>query len=222
LQPEDHSISVLVKQDMGAGRLAARYAPGDRIFYRAGSQELGIADGSEVSVVRADAKTNTLTVATRDGNEIAYNPALTRKMTARSSIFREEERDIAIGERVRFTATMNGAKAGAFGILEVVGEDKAVIIRLDTGKSIHLTSDQPKNLDYGYTAENIHQARTNRVLIAKDFAQDGMEKLSAHVHDLSVYHSKTVESGTMGTEKSPAVLGQSFQILEPDEIGITR
>lgn len=220
LQTEQHSIAVLVEQDFGTGRLAARYAPGDRISYRTGSQELGIADGSEAPVVRVDAKTNTLTVATRDGSEVSYNPALTRKMTAQSSIYREEDRDITIGERIRFTASGDGVKAGAFGSVERVDEEKTLTVRLDNGKSVQVPPDQTRNLDYGYTVESINQARTSRVLVANDLTQkEGMEKLTSHVRDLSIYNAPTIELSSASMGKSQDL---STQSIELESVGIGR
>ena len=86
---ESQPHSILVEQDFGNPRLAANYAPGDQIHYKAGSpSEHGIADNSAAAVLSVDVHANTLTIATRDGNEASYNPALLRKQTdkARSTV----------------------------------------------------------------------------------------------------------------------------------------
>ena len=94
-----------VERDLGNPRLAANYAPDDRINYRKGSpEEHGIADNSSATVVSVDARSNLLTVETREGDRVSYNPALLKQQTDRSTVYSEESREFAEGERIQFTA----------------------------------------------------------------------------------------------------------------------
>ena len=54
-----------------------------------------------------DASKNLLTIETRDGDLIAYDPAGLRSVTAKSTVYREDLREVAIGERIQFTAALN-------------------------------------------------------------------------------------------------------------------
>jgi conjugative relaxase-like TrwC/TraI family protein len=77
LTSESPSHSILVEQEFSDLRLAANYSPDDQIHYKAGSPvEHGISDKSIATVLSVDAHANMLTVASRDGNEASYNPAL--------------------------------------------------------------------------------------------------------------------------------------------------
>ena len=66
-----------------------------------------------------------LTVATRDGNEASYNPALLKRLTGQSTVYREEQRDVAVGERIRLHRFGPGQpilRSGDFATVERIGE----------------------------------------------------------------------------------------------------
>jgi hypothetical protein len=141
LAAESRVISILVKQDFGNPRVAAKYAPGDEIHYKAGSPaEHGIADNSAATVLSVDARANTFTVATRDGNEVYYNPALLKRQTAQSTVYREEQREVAAGERIRFTDSDRNSpiRSGDFATVERIGENSTLSVRVDNGTSVEL------------------------------------------------------------------------------------
>ncbi len=201
LAAESGVISILVKQDFGNHRLAAKYAPGDEIHYKAGSPaEHGIADNSAATVLSVDARANTLTVATRDGNEVSYNPALLKKQTAQSTVYREEQREVAVGERIRFTASDRDApiRSGDFATVEQIKEDNALSVRLDNGKSIELGPDRARHIEYGYAVETAQGASTDRILVTGDASQltqrqEAFARLSSHARDLALYTSDSRE-----------------------------
>ena len=201
LASESRSVPILVEQHFGNFRLAANYAPGDKMHYRSGSPaKHGIANNSTATVRLVDARANTLTVETRDSNDISYNPALTGKLTGHSSVFREEQRDIAVGERITFTATDRDAhiRSGDFGTVERIREDNSLSVRLDNGKSVDLDSERARNIDYGYAVEASHHPAVDRVLITGDARQLAQEKnmfahLSPQTRDLVLYTSGSRE-----------------------------
>ena len=49
-------------------------------------------------MVSVDARSNLLTVETREGDRVSYNPALLKQQTDRSSVYMEESRVLAQGE----------------------------------------------------------------------------------------------------------------------------
>jgi hypothetical protein len=201
LAGESRSVPILVEQHFANPRLAANYAPGDEIHYKVGSLlEHGIADNSTATVLSVDARANALTVATRDGNETSYNPALLKTQTAQSTVYREEQREVAVGERIRFTDSDRDAhiRVGNFATVERIGEDNALSVRLDNGKSAELDDDHARHIEYGYAVESAHRVAVDRVLITGDASQlaqqqDALARLSPHTRDLSLYTSDSRE-----------------------------
>ena len=100
------AVPVLVEKDTGSKMRVESYEPGDKIHYKTGSPSLhGIPHDSEATVVSTKPRGNVLAVqldATRE--EISYNPAQLRTQTRESQTYQEETREIAQGERIRFTS----------------------------------------------------------------------------------------------------------------------
>jgi len=217
LAAESRSVPILVEQHFGNPRLAANYAPGDEIHFRVGSAvEHSIADNSTARVLSVDARANTLTVATRDGNETSFNPVLLKTQTAQSTVYREEQRDIAVGERVTLTASDRDAhiRSGEFATVERIGEDNALSVRLDNGKSIELDPDKARHIEYGYVVDTAQRAAVDRVLVTGDASQlahqqEALTRLSPHIRDLALYTSDSreyaVEKNVPGTEIGPSL-----------------
>lgn len=217
LASESHSVLVLVERELGNPRLAANYAPGEEIHYKTGSPvEHGIADNSTATVLSVDVRANTLTVATRDGNEVSYNPALMKKQTGESTVYHKEHRDIAVGERIIFTESDREAhtRSGDFGTVARIADDKALSVRLDNGKSIELTPQQTRHIEYGYAVEAPPLAAVDRVLVTGDATQlaeqqEAFARLSPHLRDLAVFASDrrqfAVEKTVPGAEIAPSI-----------------
>jgi len=201
LAPESHSVPVLVEQNFDNPRLASNYAPGDKVHYKAGSPaEHGIADNSTAAILSVDARANTLTVSTRDGNEASYNPALLKKLTGQSTAYREEQRDLAVGERITFTTTDRNAhiRSGDFAAVEKIGEDGMLGVHLDNGKAIELTPVQARHIEYGYVLEVPPHVAVDRVLVTGDAPQlaehqEAFARLYPHTRDLALYTSDSRE-----------------------------
>ena len=242
LADESRAVPILVEQHLGNRRLATNYAPGDKIHYRVGSPaEHGIADNSTATVLSVDARANTLTVATLDGNEVSYNPALTKKLTGQSSVFREEQRDLAVGERIQLTHSDRSShvRSGDFATVERVGEDNSLSVRLDNGKSVDLDAERARHIDYGYAVEDSHRTAVDRVLITGDAPQLAREEkmfahLSPETRDLVLYTSDSrqlvtekaipgVEIGVAPdgiTSNMASVSPLSVPVVEMEELGI--
>jgi conjugative relaxase-like TrwC/TraI family protein len=194
---ESRSLPILAERDLGNPRLAANYAPGDEIHYKAGSPiEHGIANNSAATVLSVDARANNLTVATRDGNEVSYNPALTKKQTGESRVYREEYRDLAVGERILFTEPDREAhtRPRDFGTVARIADDNALSVQLDNGKSVELTQAQTRHIEYGYVLEAPPRAAVDRILVSGDASQLAQQEkmftqISSHTRDLALYTS---------------------------------
>jgi conjugative relaxase-like TrwC/TraI family protein len=224
LAAEGRSVPVLVERNLGNPRLAANYAPGDEIHYKAGSPaKHGIADNSIATVLSVDAHTNAVTVATRDGNEVSYNSALMKKLTGESTVYREEHRDLAVGERIIFTESNREAhtRSGDFGTVARIADDSALSVHLDNGKSVELTPEQTQHIDYGYAVEAAPRAAVDCVLITGDASQiaeqqEAFARLSPHLRDLAIYTSDSRELGLKktapGAEIASSVRGLSSNL----------
>ena len=230
LAPESRSVPILVEQHFGNPRLAANYTPGDEIHYKAGSLvEHGIADNSTVTVLSVDARANTLTIATRDGNETSYNPALLKKQTAQSTVYREEQRDLAVGERIALTASDRDAhiRSGDFATVERIGEDGTPSVRLDNGKSLELEPQMARHIEYGYVVETAQRAPVDRVLVTGEASQlaqqqEALTRLSPHIRDFSLYMSDSREMSVgralPGSEIAPSVTELSLSLGTPSSV----
>jgi len=106
---QEHRIRTLVPRQAltGADRTwAERYEVGDVLRYSRASKETGIAKGTYAHVKSIDTAANRLTVELRDGTERTYDPRRQRGV----SVFREEMRGFAVGDRIQFTALANELK----------------------------------------------------------------------------------------------------------------
>ena len=152
-------------------------------------------------------------VATLDSNEVSYNPSLAKKLTGQSTVFREEQHDLAVGERVYLTQSDQGARvrSGDFATVERIGEDNSLSVRFDNGKSVELDSERARHIDYGYAVGPAHYAGADRVLITGDALQLAQEEkmfahLSPHTRPGSLYlrqpRTGHGEGGTGGGDRS--------------------
>ena len=166
LAQEDRTLPIY-KEQTGNLRLATSYAPGDRIEFRAGNQEHGIASDSAASVIAVAAKQNRLTIRKSDGEEVSYNPAGLKSATVQSTVYREELREIAVGERIQFTASSkdHGVRAGTLATVEEIGADGALKVKQDNGKVVELDSATTRHIELGYAVEGKRAVSAERVLV---------------------------------------------------------
>ncbi|MBB5346182.1 conjugative relaxase-like TrwC/TraI family protein [Edaphobacter lichenicola] len=194
---ESRSVSVLVEQEFGNPRLAANYSPGDEIHYKKGSpEEHGIIHNSTATVIAVDISKNLLTVETRSGEQASYNPALLKQQTGQSTVYRAEERDLAVGDRIQFTVPdrENRIHSGDLASVERIGEDNALSVRLDNGKDIELSPEKARHIEHGYSVETAKYVSADRVLITGESSQlaeqqVALTKLNPNIHDLAIYTS---------------------------------
>jgi hypothetical protein len=194
---ESHSVPILVEQHYSNPKLAESYTPGDKIQYETGSPSIqGIPHNSVATVLDTDPTNNLLTIETRDGEQISYNPVHLKQQTKESTVYREEEREIAVGERIRFTAPdrENRIRTGDFATVERVGEDNTLSVRLDNSKAIELDSEKSRHIDYGYTVETAKGVSADRIVLTGESSQLAQQqatltKLNPTVHDFAIYTS---------------------------------
>lgn len=199
---ESHSISVLVEQKYSNPTLAASYSPGDQIHHKTGSPSIeGIPHDSAATVLSTDAKKNVLTVETRDGDQVSYNPIQLRQQTKESTVYKQGELDLAVGERITFTRPdkENRIRSGDFATLEEVRDNNSLIVRMDNGREVTLDAEKAKHIDYGYTVEKAKRLSADRIILTGDSAQlaeqqAALTKLNPKIRDLAIYTSDSANA----------------------------
>jgi hypothetical protein len=223
--PDSRSFRVHVEQDLSNPKSAAQYTPGDRIQYQRGSPNLeGIAHNSVAVVVATESRSNRLTVQTSSGDEVTYSPQLTRTMTAESKVYREEQREIAPGDRIQINEAdpKQGIRKGDLGTVTAISETNELDVRLDRGKSVHLSEEQTRHIDYGYAVETIKAGAHERVLVTQETLEGNREvaALSRNAREVHLYTSDG--SGSNHIRQSAPGLGvenTTFSIPEIDDLG---
>jgi hypothetical protein len=200
LATEEHPVSVLVEQKFPNPRIAGNYRPGDEIHFRTGSPALeGIPHNSVAHVLEVDAARNTLTIETADGGQVTYNPAQLQSQTGQSKVYREETREMAAGERIRFTAPEkeNRIRSGDFATVERIEPDLSVW--LDNGKTVDLDAKAAHHIDYGYAVESTRDVAADRVILTGEAPQlagleDDLAGLNPGIRELTIYTSGAAQS----------------------------
>jgi hypothetical protein len=211
LVPEGRSLPILIEQKFPNPRFAGNYQPGDEIHFRAGSPaHEGIPHNSMARVLEADTGRNTLTIETADGGQVTYNPALLRSQTNQSTVYREESREVAVGERIRFTASEkeNHIRTGDFAIVEGIEPDLSV--RLDNRKAVDLDAETARHIDYGYAVESAGNITVDRVILTGEAAQlagleDDLARLDPSIRELFVYTSDASHTPQVELTQQPVV-----------------
>ena len=139
------------RSDMtGADRTwAARYRVGDVLQYNTGSKAEGIERGSFATVQAVDAHANTLTVSSECGSSVTYDPRRLKGV----NVFREAEREFAVGDRVQFTAPNKDLRVANRDLGTIVRlEDSKITLRMDgqAARVVTLNTEEFRQLDHGY------------------------------------------------------------------------
>jgi conjugative relaxase-like TrwC/TraI family protein len=206
------AVPVLVEKDTGNKMRVESYAPGDKIHYKTGSPSLhGIPHDSEATVVSTRPHGNVLSVqldATRE--VISYDPAQLRTQTRESRTFVEETREIAQGERIRFTSSDQEivVRPGDLGTVTRIGQDHSMTVKLDSGKIAEVSSEKPRHIDYGYAVEGLKNLRVERVIATGDgLSQQNFQSVSAKT-DLVVYTNQPQQDFSSSKEIAMPELAQ--------------
>jgi ATP-dependent exoDNAse (exonuclease V) alpha subunit len=168
LAGEDHRVMILTnRQELtGADRQwAARYEIGDVVRYTRGSKELGLPRIEYASVTDVDLSRNQITVQRKDGTIVTYDPNRVRGV----NVYRREERDLAAGDRIQFTAPLRQRHIANRqpGLVEKIDSDSNLRVRLDSGCAVEFNLDQHAHLDYGYamTSHSSQGQTADRVIV---------------------------------------------------------
>ena len=167
-----HAVSVLIEKETGSKMRVESYQPGDKIQYKTGSPGLdGIPHDSQATVVFTNPHENLLTVrfdATRE--EVSYDPARLHTQTRESRLYQKETREVAEGERIRFTRNDKeiGVRSGTLGTVTRIGQDHSISVRLDSGKIAEVPLEKAQHIDYGYAVAGLKNVCAERIMATGD------------------------------------------------------
>jgi conjugative relaxase-like TrwC/TraI family protein len=208
---DEHRIEALVpRQDLtGPERTwAARYEFNDVVRYARASKETGMERGEYARVKSVDADKNLLTVVRADGSELTYDPRRQQGV----SVYREEPRSFAVGDRIQFTAPANDLKIAnrELGTVEAIGPDGQMSLKMDGGRDVQLDLREHPHLDHGYavTSHSSQGQTAERVLIHVDTELAPKDLLNSRMAYVAV--SRGAEDAQLFTndrEKLPEALG---------------
>ena len=223
LGPHSHAVPVLVEKTAGNKMRVETYDPGDKIHYKMGSPSIdGIPHDSQATVVSTKRKGNLLTVqldATRE--EVTYSPSQLRAQTRESRLYREEVREIAEGERIRFTSSdrETGVRLGVLGTVTRIGPDRSMTVQLDSGKAAELSPEKTRRFDYGYAVDGSQSVRADRILATGDkLSQPTLRGMSPRA-EISLYPG-SAEAAHIKNEPIAAVLTQQELPSQHRDFGI--
>lgn len=208
---DEYRFAALVpRQDLtGPERTwAARHEFNDVVRYARASKETGIERGEYVRVKNVDTGRNLLTVVRADGSELTYDPRRQQGV----SVYREEPRSFAVGDRIQFTAPANDLKIAnrELGTVTVIGQDGQMRLKMDGGREVQLDPREHPHLDHGYavTSHSSQGQTAERVLIHVDTGLAAKDLLNSRMAYVAV--SRGAEDAQIFTNdraKLPEVLG---------------
>ncbi|MGI4829958.1 MAG: hypothetical protein ACRYFU_17440 [Janthinobacterium lividum] len=93
-----------------------------------------------------------------------------RTQTRESRLFQEETREVAEGERIRFTRYDKemGIRSGDLGTVTRLGQDNSITVKLDSGKTAEVSPEKSRHIDYGYAVDGLKANRAERIIATGD------------------------------------------------------
>jgi conjugative relaxase-like TrwC/TraI family protein len=208
---QEHFVRTLVpRQELtGADRSwAQQYKVDDILRYSRTSKETGIEKGEYTRVVAVDAQQNTLTVARANGEQTTYDP----RRQVGVSVYREQERNFSVGDRVQFTAPSQELKIANrdLGTVESIGRDGTMRLRLDDERHVDFNPQHHPHLDHGYavTSYSSQGQTAERVLVNVDTELAAKDLLNSRMAYVSISRGQfDAQIFTDNLEKLPKALG---------------
>jgi ATP-dependent exoDNAse (exonuclease V) alpha subunit len=143
------------------------YSPGNIIEALRHYDNIGLRRGDTAQVVEVEP--GCITLRRASGDLVKWRPTAMPHVSVHSL----EEREIAAGDRLRFTANdyRRGIVNGQAGIVEAIDESaRELTVRVDAESTLKLSLDQPLKLDHAYCT-TVHAAEgqtCDRVLVEAD------------------------------------------------------
>lgn len=155
------TIQTLDKLDRSEAqtRQAASYQKGEIVKFGANYKSLDVRKGETGTVVRTDARHNTVALRMEDGREV-----IARADKARMQSYQAAPREFSPGDRVRFTENQQNERVsyrnGQVGTVEKIDGDR-MAVRLDNGKQIEVDTKAYRTIEHAYsTTSHAAQGQT--------------------------------------------------------------
>lgn len=186
---QEYAMQILVpRQELtGADRSwAQRYQANDILHYLRTSKETGIGKGEYARVVAVNGPENMLTVLRGTGEQTTYDPR--RQMGV--SVYRAEEKEFSVGDRVQFTAPNRELKIAnrELASIESITAHGAMQLKLDSGRSVEYGMKDFPHLDHGYavTSHSSQGQTAERVLVHADTELGAKDLLNSRMAYVSI------------------------------------
>ncbi len=155
------TIQTLDKLDRSEAqtRQAASYQKGEVVKFGANYRSLDVRKGETGTVVRTDARHNTVALRMEDGREV-----IARTDKARMQSYQAAPREFSAGDRVRFTENQQNDRVsyrnGQTGTVEKIDGDR-MAVKLDNGKQIEVDTKAYRTIEHAYsTTSHAAQGQT--------------------------------------------------------------
>ncbi len=164
------------------------------IRYARGSKEIGIERGSYARVVAVNPAENLLSVEKQNAELATYDPKRLRGV----SVYREMEREFAIGDRIQFTTPDKRLQVANrdLATIEAISPHGEISARLDDGRTVAFSNRENRHFDHGYavTSHSSQGLTADRVLVNVDTSvhPDLINSRFAYVSVSRASHEATV------------------------------
>lgn len=80
-----------------------------------------------------------------------------KSLTTQSTVYRQEARELATGDRIQFTASNKeqGIRTRDFGTVSAIADNNALSVRLDNGKTVTLDPTKARHIEHGYAVDGL-------------------------------------------------------------------
>jgi conjugative relaxase-like TrwC/TraI family protein len=218
------AVTVLIEKQSGSRMRAESYQPGDKIHFKTGSPGMDhIPHDSEATVLSTATKRNQITVRIDNTQDaVTYDPAQLRTQSRESRLFQEETREIAQGERIRFTTYDRelGVRSGDLGTVTRISQDNSMTVRLDYGKTAETSPEKTRYIDYGYAVENLKGNRAERVIATGDRLALQVLQGTSTKADLTIYAGTPAPAQDLKAGKAQTSLEIALPANQKRDFGI--
>ena len=180
----ERQVTVLVPRQELTGsdrQWAAQYQVGDVLRYSKASRVLGVRAGEYARLAKVDVEHNALTVERSSGERLMYDPRRLQGV----SVYREEGRSFAVGDRIQFTAPFAGERVTnrQLGTIQTIDRDGNIQARMDSGRDVQFSAREMPHLDYGYavTSYSSQGVTVDRVILHVDSAMSHEELVNSRL-----------------------------------------
>ncbi len=154
LKGRDKEANILVNRSLTEAEMqhARYYKEKDIVLFRRGYKVLGVPDNSYLTVKKIDREKNVLTLTTEKGEEVRFNPKGKNTM----EVYEREERQLAAGDKIRFTRSTQEIKTGEMGTVKSILFGK---VKLETSnQTVQFDLKEYKHWDHAY-AVTVHASQ---------------------------------------------------------------